>query len=723
MNSNLKGYAENLLFAFNIFILFLVVFESKITVPTWLQPVGRMHPLLLHFPIVLLLLAMVLEFFRFKTKYRTQEFYETFTANLFLAGLLFSAITILMGLFLSKEGGYEGAALQWHKWLGVGLLFFTSFIYWSRNARWYNDRTAKAGALVTTFSLIFVGHYGAVLTHGENFILEPVTIAEKPVVPLEEAVVFDHVIQPIFEKKCVSCHNPDKVKGKLMLTNAESVQKGGKTGKLFEPGKPELSLLLKRIHLPVEDKKHMPPKGKAQLTAEETTILNLWVKANADFEKKVIDLPAQDSLRLLAANFLKPTANEVEYSFAAADDRAVQKLNTNYRVVAPLAKESPALAVNVYNKQAYAPNTLAELKEVKEQIISLDLNKMPVKDADVKNISQFQNLRRLNLNFTDITGSGLAELATLPHLTSLSLAGTGIRYKDLQKQLPAFKSLKTIVLWNTALTTAEITQLQKAHANINFISGFKDDGTNLIKLNPPQLKNNSPIFRQTMDLQLHHPIKGVAIRYTTDGSEPDSVHSPIFKPGTTLANMTTMKAKAYKTGWLGSDVAIFNFYRSAYKPDSVRLVYPLNRVHQANGAKTFFDGELGTFNANSPAWANNWGGFYKHQMELISEFKQPINLSAIALNILVESENNIFPPAVVEVWGGTTKDKLQLLTTLKPEQPQEVKKPIIKLIEGKFKPQQVSYLKIIAKPVAELPIWHRSKGKPALLLIDEIFLN
>jgi uncharacterized membrane protein len=723
MNSNLKGYAENLLFAFNIFILFLVVFESKITVPTWLQPVGRMHPLLLHFPIVLLLLAMVLEFFRFKTQYRTQEFYQTFTANLFLAGILFSAITILMGLFLSKEDGYEGAALQWHKWLGVGLLFFTSFIYWSRNARWYNDRTAKAGALVTTFSLIFVGHYGAVLTHGENFILEPVTIAERPVVPLEEAIVFDHVIQPIFEKKCISCHNPDKVKGKLMLTNAESVQKGGKTGKLFEPGKPELSLLLKRIHLPLEDKKHMPPKGKAQLTAEESTILNLWVKANADFEKKVIDLPAQDSLRLLAASFLKPAATEVEYSFASADDEAVQKLNTNYRVVAPLAKDSPALVVNVFNKQAYTPNTLAELKAVKEQITSLDLNKMPVKDADLKNISQFRNLRRLNLNFTDITGRGLADLATLQHLENLSLAGTKIQYRDLQKQLPTFKSLKTIVLWNTALTTAEINQLQKAHAHINFISGFKDDGTNLIKLNPPLLKNSSPIFRQTINLQLHHPIKEVVIRYTTDGSEPDSIHSPIFKPGTTLANMTTMKAKAYKTGWLGSDVAIFNFYRSAYKPDSVRLVYPLNRVHQANGAKTFFDGDLGSFNANSPAWANNWAGFYKKDMELISEFKQPINLSAIALNTLIESENNIFPPAVVEVWGGTSPDKLQLLTTLKPEQPQEVKKPLIKLLEVKFKPHQVSYLKIIAKPIPELPAWHRSKGKPALLLVDEIFLN
>ena len=98
-----------------------------------------------------------------------------------------------------------------------------------------------------------------------------------------------------------------------------------------------------------------------------------------------------------------------------------------------------------------------------------------------------------------------------------------------------------------------------------------------------------------------------------------------------------------------------------------------------------------------------------------------VTLEAVSVDGGCISRINL--PAVVEVWGGPTKEKLQLLTTLNPDQPQEVKKPIIQLIEGKFKPHQVSYLKIIAKPVPELPAWHRSKGKPALLLIDEIFLN
>jgi len=54
----IKRIAENCLFAADVFILFLVLFESKMIIPAWLQSVGRMHPMFLHFPIVILLLFM-----------------------------------------------------------------------------------------------------------------------------------------------------------------------------------------------------------------------------------------------------------------------------------------------------------------------------------------------------------------------------------------------------------------------------------------------------------------------------------------------------------------------------------------------------------------------------------------------------------------------------------------------------------------------------------------
>ena len=50
------------------------------------------------------------------------------------------------------------------------------------------------------------------------------------------------------------------------METKELLLKGGKTGKLWDSTAADFGLLMKRIHLPVETKKHMPPQGKPQLT-------------------------------------------------------------------------------------------------------------------------------------------------------------------------------------------------------------------------------------------------------------------------------------------------------------------------------------------------------------------------------------------------------------------------------------------------------------------------
>ena len=105
IKSSHKGFAENLLFALNIFIIFFLLFGSDIVIPQWLQPVGRLHPLIIHFPIVVLIMAMVLEFFRFKGEVPYRKTISRFLPHtLWLTGAIFAAVTMaIMGLFLSKE--------------------------------------------------------------------------------------------------------------------------------------------------------------------------------------------------------------------------------------------------------------------------------------------------------------------------------------------------------------------------------------------------------------------------------------------------------------------------------------------------------------------------------------------------------------------------------------------------------------------------------------------
>ncbi|TKC08593.1 FN3 associated domain-containing protein [Pedobacter frigoris] len=720
MKFTLKGFAGNLLFAANVFILFLLLFGGEIIIPYWLQPIGRLHPMILHFPIVILMLAMILDFFRFKESYAKEPFYQSFVSWLLLTGALFSAITVIMGLFLSKEEGYTGSVLQWHKWTGVSIVFIASLIYWCRDFSWYKLGVSRVGAVVIVSCLLATGHFGATLTHGENFVLGPVTSAAEPVkVPIEKAMVFKDVVMPIFTQKCLNCHNLEKAKGSLIMTDSAGLFKGGKSGKLFVPGKPEISLLLERIHLPEDEKKHMPPKGKPQLTADEVAILKLWVKANAQLKGKVTELAPGDSLRMLATAFLAPEQSvEEKFDFAMADEETVTKLNNNYRAVYPIAKESPALAVNIYNKDLYKPEVLKELTSVKQQIISLNLNGLPVKDADLKIISQFVNLRKLNLNFTALNGEGLKELKSLKHLNGLSLSGTGVSYAAI-KQIVNMPELKQLALWNTQITPAEIAQLQKLNGNLEVIKGFKDDGKSPAKLNLPRIGNEKSVFSKSINLDIKHAINGVQIRYTTDGSEPDSIKSLLYKKGIVIAQNTSIKAKAYKKGWFGSDAVSFTFYKSTFKPDSVVFLTAANEKYRASGPEALTDSQMGTYDIN----AGSWIGFREHHMEALMFFKTPVNISAVSLNVMRQLPVYVLPPEEVEIWGGPDKNKLVLLGKTSSRAPLPADEKTLMNVETKFNTQKISCLKIVAKNLKKLPKWHPGKGEPAWIFIDEVFLN
>ena len=723
MNQRIRTIAEQSLVVLAIFTAFLLLFDHLLVLPAWVQSVGRLHPMLLHFPLAILLLAMLLQFFRFRPGYADSPFYQRFLDTLFLSGVLLAGITVVMGIFLSREDGYSGSVLLWHKWTGAAIFFFGSTTYWLRNRTWYRGKVAQTSSVGIVGLLLVSGHFGATLTHGENFVLAPLTTQAQPTVALEDALIFEHVIQPILQQKCVSCHNEEKQKGELKLTDEASILKGGKSGKFLVAGNPNISRFLQRVHLPLEEKKHMPPKGKPQLSPQEISLLALWVQANAPFKGKVNALASSDSLRMMATAYLRPLpADEDSFDFDPADEAVVTKLNNDYRSVMPYAINSPALAVNIYNRDVFTNRQLEELTEVRKQIVDLNLTKIPVTDADLKTIAGFTNLRKLNLNFTTVTARGMRELSTLQNLQTLTLAGTRLDGKDLLNSLSQLKNLKTVTLWNTGLPPAEIEKLSQSLPGVTVIKGFTDDGKSPLRLNPPKVNNPSPVFNQTLAILMGHPIDGVKIRYTTDGTIPDSTQSPVFDQ-LTVNQHTHITARAFKEGWYGSDPITFDFLKNSYKPDSLRLLYPLNRVHLAEGANTFFDGKLGVIGANNPAWANYWAGVKNNDLGLVAQFKNPVKISSVGLHYMIEEDTGIFPPEVVELWGGTDPDRLKLLTKFKPALPKKGDKPSIKLMEGKFTPHSITYLKVIAKPLESIPDWHRNKGKKALLLVDEMFIN
>lgn len=718
--SRWQSAGNSLLFAGNIFILFLLIFGNRVVLPPWLQVLGRMHPLLLHFPIVLILVAGILTFIRLREP-AAEAWKQQLASVLLLAGALSAVVTVIMGLFLSGEEGYNGSGtLQWHKWSGVSMCWLASLLYWLGQSAINRPALQKGGVLITAALLVITGHFGADITHGENFVLAPVTPAgKKPQVPFDQALVYEHLVKPVLEEKCMNCHNAGKAKGELAMELPAQLLKGGKSGKLFVAGKPEMSLLMERLHLPLDAKKHMPPAGKPQLTPEEADLLYYWIKSGADFKMKVAALPAQDSLRLLAAAMLQPAPSAAPvYHFAAADEKLVQKLNNNYRVIYPVALNAAPLVVNCYNKDQFNSKSIEELLPLKKQIIEMHLQKMPVQDADLNIIAKFPELRVLNLSFTNVKGQTLPALAKLPHLESLSLSGTPVTLQQLQA-LKTAPALKELYLWNTALSPAELDQLPAVFKQVAIIKGFKDDGKEPLKLNQPLLANTSPVFRSTAQLLLRHPIKGVDIRYTTDGSAPDSVNSPLFKDSLLLQGNTTIRAIACKKGWYASDPVQFNFYKSSYIPDSVVLLTQPDGSYAGSGAKTLCDGQKGGTDQGNQKWL----GYVKEPMIAMLLFKEPVPLQSVSVGILRNINGYIFPPAKLEIWGGADAQHLKLLKRVIPAAGKKDDPAAAMEVAGTFPVTHVSCVKLVLDPLLKIPGWHPGKGNRGWVFADEVLFN
>ncbi|HXB09345.1 MAG TPA: DUF2231 domain-containing protein, partial [Puia sp.] len=501
------------LIALNTMLLFLALLDDHLSVPVWLQVTGRLHPMILHFPIVLIVAYTLCIWFSGRNE--ALRWLVPFANYLLLWSAFAAVVTALAGVFLSKEASYEGPAIQWHKWLGTltSLALLAIYLFKER-------RGQKWAAIVPLGAVVLAGHLGGDLTHGAGYVLAPLQSLIRPIPPMDQALVYQDIVQPIVAARCMQCHNSGTSKGGLNMEDPRQFAKGGRNGKPWDSTAENLGLLLGRIHLPPEDRKHMPPANKTQLSDQEQKVLYAWIKDGAPFDKKVIELTVTDTLRIIASRLLKTDDNEI-FDFPPADEKKIAALRNNYRAVTPLASGSAGLAVDFYGAANYKSAQLQELSPIKEQIVSINLNKMPVTDNDLAHLAAFRNLRQLNLDFTRITGAGIASIAKLSHLESLSLAGTAIKAGDLD-QLAGIASLHKLYIWKTGIAGNDVKNLQQRRKDWELITGFNAD-TVRIKLNSPRLETDARIIRDTgLTIRMRHFVPGAVIRYTLDGSDPDS---------------------------------------------------------------------------------------------------------------------------------------------------------------------------------------------------------
>ena len=421
--------------------------------------IGRLHPLLVHLPIGILLLAILFEWLPARKKYR---YLKRSIHPILLMGSATAVVSCLTGYMLSQSGEYESGIVGWHQWMGISLTIYSLGYAWMRSEKGFKS-FHKAFSVVLLILLMITGHLGGSLTHGEGYLTAGFASSSSmdvSKVNLQEAVFYDDLVKPILEDKCYGCHGSSKQKGKLRLDDAEHILKGGKGGVVIVAGKTDESELIDRMLLPLDDEDHMPPKEKKQLDEKEIEILKTWIASGADFKKSVKESGQLATLeKIIATEKVVSVSDIPSDEVQAADQTALTQLQKMGVVIIPVAANSNYLSANLINASSL-DSAIDLLSKVKEQLVWLKAGDQPVKDNHLIKIGNLTSLTRLNLDRSQITDAGLVNLKSLSSLFYLNLNNTKITMAGITN-LASLKTLQSLYLYGTNIKAEEIATIKK----------------------------------------------------------------------------------------------------------------------------------------------------------------------------------------------------------------------------------------------------------------------
>lgn len=485
-----------------------------------LEFIGHLHPVIVHLPIGILLLGVLMMVYEHYSKVDLQ----LPISFAFLVGSISAVLACIAGWILSNSGEYDALLVQKHQWTGISTAVIGLLVYFLKQYR-------KLLAVILTLLVFITGHYGGTLTHGENYLFnsnENSNTSQGDTLKKESKIitqaisnggdsltiethnVYKEQVAPILKLRCYNCHSALKQKNGLRLDGEMFIKKGGKNGKIFVKGNTFKSPLYTSLLLPLEDEKHMPPKGKHQLSENEILIIENWIKSGASFED-IIDTIANNQLvkndaaennrsdknilkgpiiEKVKSEITKTKKEESETNTIITNNVASNKISNALSpesigpeiiesfkqeniILTNIAEGSNFVMANFVNVVPFNKYSLQTLRNINEQLVILKLTNLPIDNNDLKIVVELKNIKKLNVENTLITDDGLAYLKQLTKLEQLNLYGTNISDEGII-QLTDLKSLSVLYLWKTKVTLNGINQFKKINPKVTIeIGDFK----------------------------------------------------------------------------------------------------------------------------------------------------------------------------------------------------------------------------------------------------------
>lgn len=470
-----------------------------ISEPSLLLFLGRLHPLVLHFPVALLIAVVIVEVFaRFRGITNSPIFQSTIYFIL-IVGALSAAVTAAMGWSLAHHGGYVGDTIYWHKRFGlaVALLAILALLFkrLSLQKKMASFKYAYTTTLFLCVSAIFVtGHYGGMLTHGNNFLSsaapEPMaswlgkTTNRAATDKYLTTDTFTTQIEPILKHYCYQCHGESKQQGGLNLSKQDMALAGGDSGvAAIAPGLALNSEAIRRLFMVRENKKAMPPDGKPRPKAEELVALMDWIENGAPWAGEA------SGPRTFLADMLGENAEP-------ADATAIEMLRRTGASVKEISKTNPLLMVNL-SLYSYSPQQLTQLlAPLKHNIAWLNLSNNKITEEVAELISECSQITQLILSNSDLNDDIIAPIAQLKHLVVLNLTSNEISIDGVNEVI-GLPRLEVLYLWKNPIETEQLDQLKLAYPSIKITSNIA-----LVQTNASATKRRkTPVKTSTKNIE------------------------------------------------------------------------------------------------------------------------------------------------------------------------------------------------------------------------------
>ncbi len=627
-----------------------------------LKYVGKFHPLVLHLPIGSLLMTFLLLVVSRYQKVGLEKAIRI-GVDFSFAGALMAA---LMGCLLSLDEAYDFNSLKFHFWAGI-ITLILSFSLCILHRMKGKENLFFGSYLITLLALTVAGHKGGQITHGEDY-LSTSALFEEPIMVVQKDSVdyYKEVVHLIFEDKCVSCHNSNKSKSELRLDRYDLVLIGGERGSMFDSQNPNESRLIRYINLPKEDKLHMPPKNKSQLSEKEKWLLTDWVNSGAYLKEGKVSLSKNEDLESNVLSFLGADKQVM----AAGRGDLAKLLAIGFRIK-PNALHDNLLRIK-YMKSRLTSDHLKTLLKVKKQLVELDVSNTNFDDEMATILLDFPRLKHLRLDQTQISDDALSFLKSTA-LEVLNLCNTKVTYQGVQNLLKV-KPPKTVYAWNTAIDRDQQNQLASIAPSLIYF-GTADLFSERLNLSPPELHNVNVIFEDTISVVFEKSqVKNINIHYTLDGSEPDE-NAPVYKAPILLNDSKMLKAKSIKKGWIDSAL----FEQMIFKNSNQIIGYKVNNdldksfsiSHHVNftfkdNESVLFDGKKGkrVYRGTSIEDAKTWLGVVEEDLEIEVNLKDADKINYVTLSMLENHDMRTVFPKKIEVYGKLAQGKYKLLNFL-----------------------------------------------------------